>query len=88
MKRTFPFTAAILMIMMSAAVAFGAVFTVTKSTDTAGVCDSDCSLREAVAAAVASPETDDVIVSAKKGRFVMQVANSGLGGNDLNFTSN
>jgi CSLREA domain-containing protein len=48
---------------MSAAASFGGVFTVTKSADTTdGVCDSDCSLREAVAAAIASPETDDVIV--------------------------
>jgi CSLREA domain-containing protein len=38
-------------------------FTVTKATDTNdGVCNSDCSLREALAAAVASPTLDNAIV--------------------------
>lgn len=51
-----------LLFLLSSSVS-GAVFTVTKAIDTNdGVCDSDCSLREAVAAANASQDTDDVIV--------------------------
>ncbi len=42
--------------------ASAATYTVTKAADTNdGVCDSDCSLREAVAAAIATPD-DDIIV--------------------------
>ncbi len=41
------------------------VFTVTKTADTAdGVCDADCSLREAVIAANASPGADKIVVPA------------------------
>ena len=41
------------------------LFTVTKTTDTAdGICDSDCSLREAIMAANASPGTDTIMLPA------------------------
>jgi CSLREA domain-containing protein len=75
-------------LLLIAAAANAAVFIVTKSTDTAdGVCDSDCSLREAVAAAVASPETDDVIVfSSSLSDVPLNVANGEMmipGGNSI-----
>ena len=49
----------------AAAAAHGASFTVTKAADTAdGACDADCSLREAIAAANASPGPDTVFLPA------------------------
>lgn len=46
-----------------AAAAMNAVFIVTKGADTNdGVCDSDCSLREALAAAAANPATHDKVL--------------------------
>lgn len=40
----------------------GAVYVVTKTADTNdGVCDEDCSLREAIAAANASPDDDEIV---------------------------
>ena len=51
-----------LLFLLSSSVS-GAIFIVTKAVDTNdGVCDSDCSLREAVAAANAGSDTEDVIV--------------------------
>jgi uncharacterized repeat protein (TIGR01451 family)/CSLREA domain-containing protein len=52
--------------------AAAATFTVTKTADTAGgTCDSDCSLREAIAAANAAPGPDTVIVPA--GTYVLSL---------------
>lgn len=50
------------LLLAAAGTAGAATYTVTKTADTAdGTCDADCSLREAVAAATATPD-DDVIV--------------------------
>ncbi|MBL8055898.1 MAG: CSLREA domain-containing protein, partial [Anaerolineales bacterium] len=47
--------------LASAPAATAAAYTVTKTTDTNdGVCDADCSLREAVAAANAAPNPDTI----------------------------
>ncbi len=49
------------LVFLTAQITFAATFTVTKTADTNdGVCDADCSLREAIGAANASPE-DDII---------------------------
>ncbi len=51
-------------------VAHAGTFTVTKTTDTKdGICDADCSLREAIIAANSNPDADDVIVPA--GTYVL-----------------
>ena len=56
-------------------------FTVTKEADTAdGVCDSDCSLREALAAADATPGNDTVIV--KPGHYVLSLGELAFGVSD------
>jgi CSLREA domain-containing protein len=53
-------------------------FTVTKETDTAdGVCDADCSLREALAAADAAPGEDTVVV--KPGHYVLSLGELAFG---------
>lgn len=45
--------------------AFAATYTVTRTADTAdGACDSDCSLREAIAAANATPGPDTILLQA------------------------
>ncbi len=45
--------------------AFGATYTVNKTADTAdGTCDADCSLREAIVAANATPDNDTIAFSA------------------------
>lgn len=52
------------LVLMAGAAAFGASFTVTKTADTSdGTCDADCSLREAVTAANATPESDTIVFS-------------------------
>lgn len=52
------------MLLVFAAAASAATFTVTKVADTNdGVCDADCSFREAVAAANASADNDTVVFS-------------------------
>lgn len=62
--------------------AFAANFTVTKITDTNdGVCDSDCSLREAIGATNALPGADTITVPA--GTYTLTIAGSG---EDLNAT--
>jgi len=54
---------AVLLLLASAASA--ATFTVTKTEDTAdGKCDADCSLREAIIAANATPAADQIVVPA------------------------
>jgi CSLREA domain-containing protein len=51
----------IVILLFAASAGLGATFVVSKTADTNdGVCDADCSLREAVAAANAAP-TDDVV---------------------------
>jgi CSLREA domain-containing protein len=53
-------------------------FTVSKTDDTAdGVCDADCSLREALAAADATPGTDTVVV--KPGHYVLSLGELAFG---------
>jgi CSLREA domain-containing protein len=50
-------------------------FTVTKTTDTAdGVCDSDCSLREAIDAA--NSEGNDVLVEVPAGTYTLSILNT------------
>lgn len=54
-------TIAGIVVILGASVAHGATFTVTKTVDSFdGVCDSDCSLREAVQAANANATADEV----------------------------
>ncbi len=69
--------------------AFAANFTVTKITDTNdGVCDADCSLREAIGAANALPGADTVTVPA--GTYTLSIAGTGEDANatgDLDITS-
>ncbi len=73
-------------VFLTAQISFAATYTVTKIADTNdGVCDSDCSLREAIGAAVATPD-DDIIV------FDQNVFNTAqtitLSGTDILITSN
>lgn len=65
MKRTQLFVVGVLSTILWLAFSVaGATLTVTKTADTNdGVCDADCSLREAVAAANASAENDDIVFS-------------------------
>jgi CSLREA domain-containing protein len=61
----FLLVAAFFSLQLSALTASGATFTVTKTADTNdGICDGDCSLREAVTAANSTPGIDDVQVPA------------------------
>jgi CSLREA domain-containing protein len=54
---------ALCLLALSSSRAFATDFTVTKTADTAdGVCDADCSLREAIIAANANPGADRVIL--------------------------
>ncbi len=65
--------------------AFAASFTVTKTADTNdGVCDSDCSLREAISAANAAPGADTITVPA--GTYLLTLANAGGLNEDNNAT--
>ena len=58
----FPFIAGLLVGLALIHPAHAATFTVTKTEDTAdGVCDGDCSLREAIIAANASAGPDNVV---------------------------
>ena len=60
-SRFIKFIYPVLLVVSLSGAAFGATFTVTKTADTNdGICDADCSLREAIAAANATT-TDDVI---------------------------
>jgi CSLREA domain-containing protein len=65
MSRTFrsiPF-AALALLMLAAPAARAAVFAVTKTADTLdGACDLDCSLREAIVAANATPGADTILL--------------------------
>jgi len=64
--------------LVAAASASAATFTVTKPADAAdGTCDADCSLREAVLSANASPGPDDVILSA--GTYLLTLDTPGDG---------
>ena len=59
-----------------AAPAFAATFTVTKATDTNdGVCDADCSLREAIGVANALPGAD--IVTLPAGTYTLSIGGTG-----------
>jgi CSLREA domain-containing protein len=63
MKRRHAFVVGLAAALALAGAAHGATFTVTKTADTAdGACDADCSLREAVLAANATPGADTVAV--------------------------
>lgn len=68
--------------------AFAATFTVTKVADTNdGVCDADCSLREAITAANASAGADTITVPA--GTYTLSIAGTGEDANasgDLDIT--
>jgi large repetitive protein len=65
--------------------AAAATFTVTKTADTNdGVCDSDCSLREAISAANASAGADTITVPA--GTYLLTIANVGGTNEDANAT--
>jgi CSLREA domain-containing protein len=63
MKKIYLFFASFFLFLIFAAAANAAVFTVTKANNTNdGVCDADCSLREALTAADASADSANVIV--------------------------
>src|SRR3989338_3055741 len=65
-----------------AAPAFAATFTVTKTADTNdGVCDADCSLREAIGAANALPGAD--VITLPAGTYTISIGGTG---EDLNAT--
>src|ERR1051325_9972957 len=77
---------ALLMSLLGSAVfitpAYAATFTVTKTADTNdGVCDADCSLREAISAANANPGADTITLPA--GTYTLTLANAG-GANEDN----
>ncbi len=60
-----------------------AVFNVTKTTDTNdGFCIADCSLREAISAANASPGADTIVVPS--GTYTLTIANAGGNNEDDN----
>lgn len=62
MKKSFVIQAVLIFLFLAGGTARAATFTVTKTADTNdGVCNADCSLREAVAAASNSPDASDVI---------------------------
>lgn len=63
----------------------GATYTVTKTADTSdGICDNDCSLREAIAAANATADNDTIVFSAL---FNFQQTIT-LGGSEIVFANN
>ncbi|HLO33280.1 MAG TPA: Ig-like domain repeat protein [Anaerolineales bacterium] len=65
--------------------AWAATFTVTKTADTNdGVCDADCSLREAISAANAAAGVDTVTIPA--GTYQLTLANAGGVNEDNNVT--
>src|SRR3989344_4612299 len=67
---------AMVVMFFFAAPAFAATFTVTKTADTNdGVCDADCSLREAIGAANALPGAD--IVTLPAGTYMLSIGGTG-----------
>ena len=65
--------------------ASAATFTVTKTADTNdGVCNADCSLREAISAANANPGADTITIPA--GTYLLTLANAGGTNEDNNAT--
>src|SRR3989344_6403271 len=73
---------AMVVMFMFATPAFAATFTVTKTADTNdGVCDADCSLREAIGAANALPGAD--VITLPAGTYTLSIAGTG---EDLNAT--
>jgi CSLREA domain-containing protein len=73
------------MLFLSSSV-FSAVYTVTKTADTNdGVCDTDCSLREAIAAANASADNDTILFGAL---FSLAPQTITLSGTDLIINNN
>ena len=65
--------------------AFAASLTVTKTADTNdGVCDADCSLREAISAANAGPGGDTITVPG--GTYLLTIGNAGGANEDGNAT--
>src|SRR5687767_15647456 len=55
----------VVFIVCATQVSFSAIYTVTKIADTNdGACNSDCSLREAIAAANVTPENDEILFAA------------------------
>lgn len=71
-----PAFALALLLLGAPVTAFGVTFTVTKTADTAdGVCDADCSLREAIIAANVAAGVDTVVVPA--GTYVLTLVGAG-----------
>ena len=63
------------LVFAAAGTASAATFTVTKAADTNdGACDADCSLREAIVAANASPGPDTIVLPA--GTYVLTIADT------------
>ena len=78
----FAVVGAVLIFLFAATPALAATFTVTKVADTNdGVCDADCSLREAIGAANALPVADVITVPA--GSYILSIGGTG---EDLNAT--
>jgi CSLREA domain-containing protein len=70
-SRSLPFACALLLSLSSVAQAIN--FVVTKTADTNdGVCDADCSLREAIIAANANPGAD--VITLPAGNYVLTIA--------------
>ncbi len=73
--RVFAF-AVFLVLLGGAAPSHGNVYQVSKTQDTNdGVCDADCSLREAILAAAANPGSDDIQLGA--GTFILTIPGNG-----------
>ncbi len=93
MKLNTPFASFILgmfLVQLCSSIAYAVTFTVSKFDDTAdGVCNADCSLREAVHAANSSPEDDTIFIPA--GVYVLSIdgrgEDDGVSG-DLDITDN
>lgn len=79
---------AFFLVLILAQAAFAATFTVTKTADTNdGVCDADCSLREAIGAANALAGAD--IISLPAGTYILSIVGTGEDANatgDLDIT--
>jgi CSLREA domain-containing protein len=72
-------------ILFTAALANAATFTVTKTADTSdGVCDADCSLREAITAANSAATDDEILFSS----LFNNAQTITLNGNELTISSN
>ena len=79
------FCASFLFLFCLSMTASAAVYTVTKTADTSdGMCDADCSLREAVAAANASADNDTIEFSS----LFSSVQTITLGGSEIVFAAN